>query len=169
LIITHRDFAASIGSLKSLRLSQGLSVAVVDVEDVFDEFSYGDKTPQAIKDFLAYAKSSWKKAPRYVLLVGDASLDPKDYLGYGDSDFVPTKLIDTGFMETSSDDWFVDFNDDGLPELATGRLPFRTQNEAVTMVSKILSYERSRPATEALLPGSTLEMITPGSSSFRWK
>src|SRR5262249_34094060 len=82
---------------------------------------------------------------------GHASLDPRNHLGFGDSDIVPTKLIDTGLMETASDDWFVDFNNDGLPELATGRLPFRTQSEAATMVSKILSYEASRPSSEALL------------------
>ena len=151
MIITHRDFAASIGSLKSLRLSQGLSVAVVDVEDVFDEFSYGDKTPQAIKDFLAYAKSSWKKAPRYVLLVGDASLDPKDYLGYGDSDFVPTKLIDTQFTETASDSWLADFNGDGIEDLAVGRLPVRTAQEASAMAGKIVSYESASGSESMLL------------------
>jgi hypothetical protein len=54
-------------------------------------------------------------------------------------------------METASDDWFVDFNDDGLADLAIGRLPFRTAGEAATMVSKIVSYESSRPSDEALL------------------
>ena len=52
--------------LKALRQGQGLSVAMVDVEDIYDEFSFGDKTPQAVKDFVAYAATSWKKKPRYV-------------------------------------------------------------------------------------------------------
>ena len=56
-----------------MRQSEGLSVAIVDVEDVFDEFSFGVKTPQAIKDFLGFARSSWQKAPRFLLLVGDAN------------------------------------------------------------------------------------------------
>jgi hypothetical protein len=62
--------------------------------------------------------------------VGDASLDPRDYFGVGDLDFVPTKLIDTVYMETASDDWYVDLNNDGLPEMAIGRLPVQTKEEA---------------------------------------
>ncbi len=48
-----------------------------------------------------YAATTWKKKPRYVLLAGDASYDPKNYLGFGDLDVVPTKLLDTTFMETA--------------------------------------------------------------------
>ena len=151
LIITRREFFSALEPLMALRESQGLRVQTIDIDDIFDEFSNGERSPQAVRDFLSTATTTWKRRPSFVLFAGHASLDPRNHLGFGDSDLVPTKLIDTGFMETSSDDWFVDFNDDGLPELATGRLPFRTQNEAVTMVSKILSYERSRPATEALL------------------
>ncbi len=151
LIITRSEFFSALEPLKALRESQGMRVQMVDVSDIYDEFSDGEKTPQAVKDFLSNAASIWKRGPQFVLFAGHASLDPRNHLGFGDSDLVPTKLIDTGLMETASDDWFVDFNNDGLPELAVGRLPFRTQNEATTMVSKILSYENSRPATEALL------------------
>lgn len=104
-----------------------------------------------IQDFLAYAESSWKKKPRFVLFAGDASYDPKNYLGFGDSDFVPTRLIDTQFMETSSDDWFSDFDGDGIADMATGRLPARTGEELATMVSKIINYGGAGPADEALL------------------
>jgi hypothetical protein len=150
-MISHRDFIEGIKSLKQFRESQGLSVAVVDLEDVYDEFSFGVKSPKAIKDFLSFAKTKWKRSPRFVLLVGDASLDPKNYYGYGYWDFVPTKLIDTQYLETASDDWFVDFNDDGLPEIAIGRLPVRTLEEANTLVSKILTYERTGAQKVALL------------------
>src|SRR5262249_32486051 len=67
------------------------------------------------------------------------------------NDLVPSKLVDTGFLETASDDWLADFNSDGIPELAVGRLPVRTAEEAGTMVSKIIAYERSSPSREVLL------------------
>jgi hypothetical protein len=139
--------------LTTLREKQGLSVALVDVEDIYDEFSYGQKTPLAIRDFLAFAKTSWtkKRVPRFVLLAGDASLDPKNYFGLGDFDRVPTKLVDTQLMETASDDWFVDFNADTLPELAVGRLPARNLEEIDRMVTKIINYETSPPAESLLL------------------
>lgn len=150
VIIAPRDFFSSLEPLRALRESQGLRVAMVDVEDIFDEFSDGERTPQAVKDFLLFATTTWKKAPRFVLLAGHASLDPKNHLGLGDSDLVPTKLIDTDLMETSSDVWFADFDGDGLTELALGRLPFRTADEAATMVGKIISYESSSASNEAL-------------------
>ena len=126
-------------------------MAVVDVEGIYNEFSYGNKSPRAIKEFLGYALANWKRAPSYVLLAGDATFDPKNYLGGGDNDLVPTKLIDTQFMETASDDWFADFDMNGLAELAMGRLPVRTAEEAARVVGKIVSYDSSRPSEGILL------------------
>ena len=151
VIISHRDFIESVGPLKALRESQGLKVEVVDVEDIYDEFSYGQKTPQALKDFLSFASSSWRRAPRFALLVGDASLDPRNYLGLGEYDFVPTKIVDTTALETASDDWLADFDGDWLANMAMGRLPVRTQQEANVVVAKIISYDQAAPAEGVLL------------------
>ena len=151
LVITCRDLMSSLEPLASLRRDQGLSVTLVDIEDIYDEFSFGNKSPQAIKDFLAYATTSWKKTPRYVLFAGDASYDPRNYLGFGETDLVPTRLIDTQFMETASDDWFADFNNDGLAEISIGRLAARTAEETTLMVNKLIRYDQSKPSEEALL------------------
>jgi hypothetical protein len=151
VVITTRDFASSVNPLIALRQSQGYKVAIVEVEDIYDEFSFGNKSPHAIKDFLAYAKNRWRTAPRFVLIVGDASLDAKNYLGTGDSDFVPSRLIDTQFMETASDDWFADFDSDGVAEMAVGRLPVRTVDEAAFMVSKVTGYDSAAKPEGVLL------------------
>ncbi len=151
IIISHRDFVESTAPLKALRESQGLSVKVVDVEDIFDEFSFGHKLPAALRDFLGFAASNWAPSPRFVLLAGDASVDPKNYQGHGNFDFVPTRVLDTRLMETVSDDWFADFDDDGLAELAVGRLPVRTATEADNMVAKIVAYEQQKNASGGVL------------------
>jgi Peptidase family C25 len=151
LIITNRDFFAALEPLKKLRTSQGYKVEMVDVEAIYDQFSFGNKSPYAVKEFLQYARANWKIAPQYVLLAGDASYDPKNYLGFGDWDIVPTKLIDTGLMETASDDWFADFNQDGVPEMSVGRLPVRSKEEAENMVARIVRYEQSSGAGEITL------------------
>jgi hypothetical protein len=139
LIITDRQFSASLKPLVQLRASQGMMVAVVEVEDIFDEFSYGAHSPQAIKDFLN-ATTHWQKSPRFVLLVGDGSYDPRNYQGKGQFDLIPTKMVDTRYMETASDDWYADFDSDGIPEMAVGRLPVRTAEEARAVISKIINY-----------------------------
>jgi CSLREA domain-containing protein len=144
LIVTHARFLSSLEPLKQLRRSQGYSVAVVDVEDLYDEFSYGAHAAAALRDFLSRAHRLWKKAPPWVLLVGDASSDPRDYLGLGENDLVPTGRITTLQMETASDEWLGDADGDGLAEVAIGRLPVRTAAEAARLVEKLMSYETQR-------------------------
>src|SRR6185295_655437 len=97
------------------------------------------------------AKANWKIGPKFVLLGADSSYDPRNYLGFGDWDIAPSKLIDTGLMETASDDWFVDFNNEGLAEIAVGRLPARSVEEASALVRKIINYEASKSSEELLL------------------
>ncbi len=121
-----------------------MKVSVVDIEDVYDEFSYGAHTPEALKDFLGWSNSHWATSPEYALLFGDSSWDPRNFMGQGYNDYVPTKQLDTAELETASDDWLADFNVDGIPEIALGRLPARTTAEANTMVSKILNYDQER-------------------------
>lgn len=151
VIIAHKEFVAGCEPLKTHREGQGLVVEIVDLEDVFDEFSYGQKTPQAIRDFLAYAATSWDRPPRFALLVGTASRDPKNYTGQGDLDFVPTKTVETTSMETASDEWFVEFGGDGSAEVQIGRLPARTPEQLSAMVTKIMAYDGASPSNEVLL------------------
>lgn len=139
LIVTSRDFFAALEPLRMARQSEGYSVALIDVEDLYDEFSFGHKSPQAIRDLLNYARANWRMKPGFLLLVGDASYDPKNYLGLGEQhDRVPTKFLDTAYLETASDDWFSDFNNDGVADLASGRLPVNTPQEATAVVNKLL-------------------------------
>jgi hypothetical protein len=143
VMVTHGDFIDALKALKEEDQAEGYTVAVVNVEDVYDEFSYGEKTPQGVRDFLLRAQGQWKKKPRYLVLVGDASFDPRDYLGFGDVDYVPTKLVDTEYLETASDDWFGDFNGDGVSEIAVGRISVRTAAEAAAQVGKIVGYKQA--------------------------
>jgi hypothetical protein len=151
VIFTRREFMMELGPLVALRQSQGYKVAMVDIQDVYDEFSYGNKSSRAIRDFLAYARGNWKIAPDFVLLAGDASFDAKNYLGFGDNDLVQTRLIDTQLLETASDDWLADLDGDGIAEMAVGRLPIRSPREAATIVAKIVAYDRTPKPDGALL------------------
>jgi hypothetical protein len=144
VIISHSTLLASAARLAAFRTSQGFSTAVVNVEDLYDEFSFGAKDPAALRSFLQLASSRWKTAPRFVLLMGDATFDPRNYLGLGGDvyDMVPTREIDTASLKTASDDWFADFAGTGVPAMAIGRLPARTSADADLMVSKIIGYEQ---------------------------
>lgn len=141
LILSAGQFSQAANTLAAHRRSQGFDVEVVNIEDLYDEFTWGEKDPTAIRDFLRKAASSWSGAPRYVLLLGDASFDPRDYLGMGNFDFIPTHLASILDIKTADDDWFGDLDGDGETDLAIGRLPVRTADEAATVVSKIIGYD----------------------------
>ena len=58
-------------------------------------------------------------------------------------------------MKTASDDWFADFKNSGLPQMAIGRLPVRTPADSDAMVAKIARYDQSPvPQPSALLVAS---------------
>ncbi len=152
ILITHRDFWDQVDPLLTLRSSQGMRVAKVDVQDIYDEFSDGEISPPAIREFLQYAYYHWQApAPHYVLLVGDGTYDFKNYTGYGTPNYVPPYMVfaDPFMGETASDNYYVNFTGDGapppteptMPKMAIGRLPADTPQDAQAMVDKTIAYE----------------------------
>ena len=140
LVITHDTFAESLQPLVALRAGQGHVAALVDIEDLLSLHTFVRGTR-----LLTRAQTRWRRPPAFVVLAGDATVDPRDYAGFGDADFVPTKMVamDSVTLESATDEWFGDLDDDGLAELALGRLPMRTVAHAETMVAKLVGYEQA--------------------------
>jgi hypothetical protein len=143
VIISHKSFLTQAENWANYRRSQGTSVEVVDIEDVYDEYSFGVLSSIAIRDFLKYAGNNWQTPPKYVLLIGDSSYDSRNYKGIGSFNLVPTKLVDTIYSETGSDDSLADFNNDGLSEIAVGRIPARNAQAVTDALAKVTSFEAS--------------------------
>jgi hypothetical protein len=141
VMVSPADFADALSPLIQAHEKQGKSAVVVPVDQLYDEFTFGQHSPYAIREFLKASVKTWHTAPRYLLLNGRASLDPRNYLGFGYLDFVPTKIVPTSMLVTASDDWFSDFNDNGMSTIATGRLPVSTPAEAQLVANKIATYE----------------------------
>jgi hypothetical protein len=141
VMVTPQGFAAALLPVVKAHEAEGKSSSIVFIDDLYDEFNFGQHGPIAIRDFLQMAGKAWHTAPRYLLLNGRASLDPRNYLGFGHLDFIPTKMIATTGLMTASDGWFSDFNDTGIPTIATGRLPVSTVVEAELVAGKIATYE----------------------------
>lgn len=138
VVISNSAFVAAASTIKPIRDREGINTMVVDVDDIYDEFNFGVRGADSIRKFLL-ASRTWKKAPQYAMLVGDASVDPRNYLGTGTHDYVPTKLVATTGLLTASDDWLADFNGDGVADLAIGRIPVRTASDAAVVMNKITS------------------------------
>jgi len=156
LVITHPDFHPAgqdpeWEAFLSMR-RQNLDVTVVDIQDVYDNFSYGIFDPTAIRSFLAAAASTWSKAPRYVLLIGDGTYDYKNYRNVSPfADRVPTMMFeDLGDYDYvgqyPSDAWYADVDGDGYPDMAVGRLPAHDYGELAGILGKIAAYEDQTPS-----------------------
>jgi hypothetical protein len=140
IIIVYDDFYEDVLPLAKHRSKQ-FRVAVVKMQDIYDEFSWGLLTPEAIREFIRYAYQYWRPpAPSYIFLVGDASWDFKKGKNY-----VPTYYTHTyKWGQTASDHFYVCVNgDDPLPDLFVGRITTRTKEETRAVVEKIIRYENN--------------------------
>ncbi|MEW6756972.1 MAG: C25 family cysteine peptidase [Acidobacteriota bacterium] len=151
LLLTHPDFhpegADSAWQDFVARRSGEMAVESVDIQEVYDNYSHGIFDPTAIRSFLEAAAAHWTPAPRYVLLIGDATYDYKNAnADTGLKNWVPTMmfedLTDSTYMgRYPSDAWYGDVNGDGFPDMAVGRLPVRTYEALEAVLDKIAAYE----------------------------
>ncbi len=144
IVADVRGFPEAVGPLLAHRQEQGLRVANVSVEQIFDEFGSGHRSPEAIKAFLSYAAAHWQPpAPQYLLLVGDATYDLRDQIPGKNRNRLPTAMVYTqsgGYLV--SDSWYSQFVDVGGPQMATGRFPAQNALQLRAMVDKTLTYEQ---------------------------
>jgi hypothetical protein len=151
LIITNRDhlnkFPTSPSALQPLlderKQKQHLSGQIIDVANIYDQFSFGCRSPQAIKDFLTYAYNSWSDPPRYVMLVGTTHPGTDDSLPGQPAEQVPTFYFQSySYGATSTDTWYTTLDgSDLIPDLILGRLPSVTQNDDQAYVAKVLAFD----------------------------
>ena len=153
LILTPELFLEQANKLAQFRReNDGMDVAVVTQQEVFNEFSSGTPDITAIRNFMKmfYDRSGGTgNSCRYLLLMGDGSYDNR---GSEEKQF-NTNLILTYQSEESlsptgsyvSDDYFGLLDTDelmynGLLDIGIGRLPVSDIEEASALVEKIIGY-----------------------------
>ncbi len=141
IMITVDALRAAAERLADYRRGQGYEVRVVDIEDVYDTFGYGLKTPDAMRELLRYAYHFWDKDPSYALLIGEGTFDHRNIMGIGDN-LIGPKMVGTPHGMYESDTWLGDVvGDDGVPEVVVGRLPVLNTTELNALIDKIIAYE----------------------------
>jgi hypothetical protein len=141
LVVVHPSLRPALTPLLEHRRRQGLDVVVLTTDEVYAHFSHGYPSPHAIRTLAETAVRDWPRpAPSFLLLVGDASDDPLGRLGYGARDLVPTFVPDAGGF--ASDAWFaVVSGDDGIADLAVGRIAVSSADQLGAVVGKIIAHE----------------------------
>lgn len=155
VVVCHPRFVAQAQRLAMLHeLLDGLETLVVTDQQVYNEFSYGKQDPMAMRSLLRHLRRQHPDhAPRYMLLFGKATYDPRNLLGNS----MPTlATYETAFsfdddgVSYSSDDMmgYLDDDESGSAsqslDVSVGRLPAKDEAEANHMVDKIEGYMTRR-------------------------
>jgi hypothetical protein len=132
---------------------EGMDVRVVTPQQIYNEFSSGSTDITAIRDFvkMIYDRAQdTTKRPKYLLLVGDGSVDPKKRMS-PEENHIPTyqsrfslEPLNSytsdnyyGFMDDEEGDW----SKNDKVEIGIGRLPVKTPQDARAVADKIISYK----------------------------
>jgi hypothetical protein len=157
VIVTNNTLLQPAERLAGFRRDyDGYNVAVVTVEEIYNEFSSGHQDLTAIRDFfrMLYLKGQSSGRPfRYALLFGDASFDFKNRIAGNEiQNIVPSfqSRESLDILRTFVTDDFFGFLDDneggniinnqGDIDIAIGRIPVSTVTEANGVVDKLIRY-----------------------------
>ena len=144
VIVASRAYWPTLAPLVQARQQSGLRVSLHAPEDLYDAYTFGELDPDAIRLFLTDAYAHWSApAPSYVLLVGEASYDFKDYTGHGTPNTAPGQFFYSAVQgQTVSDHLHVRVvGNDPLPDMFIGRWPAINASEVAQLVSNALAYE----------------------------
>ncbi len=154
IVVTAPEFMSVANEYAAYRTSKSnIKVTVVTPEMIYNEYSSGTPDATAIRDFVKhlYTKNGTDKtkAPEYLLLMGDGSHDNKNLLGKNQNK-IPTYQSTNSIAPLASyvcDDFYglLD-NDEGSSingglDIAIGRMPVNTKEEAKSALDKIINYE----------------------------
>ena len=148
IIITHPAFMSIAQRLADFR-SNNLSgftnprVKIVNVFDIYDEFSFGLLDPFALQYFVKYAFENWQgPAPAFVTLLGDMSYDYRNIWATDMPNFIPSIPYQAyTFGQAPSDNLIACVEgDDLVPDLAIGRLSCDNVDEGNVLIDKIINY-----------------------------
>lgn len=161
VIVTHPDFIAQANQLASFRQSyDGLTVAVVTPQQIYNEFSSGAQDVTAIRDFMKmlYDRKSGTDSIRYLLLLGDCSYDYKSRIS-NNTNFVPIYQSREslyplssyssddyfGFLDNTEGDWAEGPSpDEDEMDIGIGRIPVKNAEQATAAVDKLVHYSSSQ-------------------------
>jgi len=140
LIITHDDFYDAVQPLAEWKERKGVRTRVVKTSEIAPAALL---TANEIFDYIQTAYNTWNPAPSYLLLVGDSEYIPTHY-------HTTHKSSSHGGAKTPTDLYYTTVDGtDYFPDIYVGRLSVDSNQDAMTVVQKILNYEKTPPFTAA--------------------
>jgi hypothetical protein len=145
LLLTESAFISLAEQYTSfIQTTYGLITAIINMNDIYDEFGYGYPVPEAEREFLKATTNWTSPMPSYVLLVGEANYDFKNYFGMSKDSYV--RNIVPAFGMPVSDQWAAKLYDSlDIPQMYLGRLPVASTEEFQRYFTRLQSYATQTP------------------------
>jgi len=148
IVITPWQFTSVEGTLqlKSLWESEGHTVKVVDVQDIYDEFNAGITGAEPIKDFLRYAYNNWSFPQlSQVILLGEGVDDTRDNSPSRIYNLIPVKKTWTyKHGATASDPWYgCIVGTDIIPDISVARISIWKEQQILDYAAKAIAYRNN--------------------------
>jgi hypothetical protein len=158
LIISHPDFIGQeLDKFITLK-QQNFVVKVVDVEQIYAQYGFGNVSADSIAQYIQFAQQSM--AVENILLVGGDTYDYKNYLGLNSVSFIPTLYGSTDDLITFApiDAKYADTDGDNVPDINIGRFPVRTVEELANLGLKIKNYTNKTYAKTAVFAADKFDI-----------
>lgn len=194
VIVCHPDLRSQAQRLANLHsIMDDMEVLVASQNEVFNEFSGGQRDPMAVRQLLRLFRNrslndTSLRCPKHLLLFGKGTYDNRNLLKHNITDVVTYEPLasfdDDGSHSIATDDifTFLDDNETGSVyeslDISVGRLPAKDADEAARLVDKIERYMMRADLLDDNIRGDWRNTITlladdadpdkPYDTSFTW-
>jgi len=144
VIVTTEAFKDALQPLADWKNRRGVPTVIRSISWIKANFPNGVDEAETIRNFLRWSYE--KRGTKYVLLAGD-------------TEFVPTRMINTGGATFGTDYYYADLdgtwnadqddifgevvdNLDGYPEIYVSRIPSRSTKDVRHFINKLFKYEK---------------------------
>lgn len=146
LIVTHKSLTEGVEEYLEYRNNTHPEILfkVIYIEDIYNEFSYGNEGPHGLKSFLKYAYNNWEYPKfSYLYLIGETSWD-SDMKG---KDAKVISLVPT-FGLPVSDIWYndLDSTNQSKEDIFSSRLTANNNEEIKLYLEKLKEFEKNTAA-----------------------
>ncbi|ADQ15878.1 hypothetical protein Lbys_0082 [Leadbetterella byssophila DSM 17132] len=141
LIVTHPTLRSSAEEYKTYRtsiLGGSYKVEIMETQEIYDQFNYGERSPIAIKEYLRYQLQKSQNGEKFLFLIGKPNTYPSTLFSQPEIDLVPSfgypgsdVLLSSGINGSHID----------VSTYLTGRIEATNNAEVLNYLEKVKEFE----------------------------
>jgi hypothetical protein len=159
IIVSHPRLYAGAGgvnpvfSYAAYRASTGYSPVIMDINEIYNQFSYGvEYHPMAVRNMAHFLKNNWAGA-KYIFIIGKGRVSHDIRQGISNDFLIPT------WGYPPSDNLLIASTTSDVPALPIGRLAATTPAQVSTYLQKIEDVEGERNLPQTALDRGWMKNI----------